>query len=457
MNKNNFLYNPFSLFLLAHLAIWTLIPYFVNENLPLDTIEALAWGSNLEWGFSKHPPISAFFVELFYQLFGNQDWAYYLLSQIFVIFSFFIVWKFSEEFFLNKNLSLISILLLEAIVFYNYTTPEFNVYVCQLPFRALTVYYCWKCFQKNNQSNWILLGIFVGLGFLTHYLFMYLILTVGIFFIYQIKRKKFNYNYLIPVFIFLIIISPHIFWLIKNNYSTITYGFSRVEVQNLSFLTAHLLNPLVFIIKQLILFVPFILFFLFLTLKIKTKLNLKNKKLVFLIIVNFLPILLVFFTSLILGVKIRTMWMSPFYLYMGVLFVYIYKKNINLKKSKKFFIIFLFLFILSPITYATVSILKKDKRTDFPGKEIAYLVQSKWDNNFSNRIAVIVGDEWFAGNLSYHLSSRPQWHNSLSQNYFSTEKAGGVIYVGNPKIMKKICPGVFGTIKPVGICMIGTK
>ena len=81
------------------------------------------------------------------------------------------------------------------------------------------------------------------------------------------------------MFIFLIIISPHIFWLIKNNYSTITYGFSRVEVQNLSFLTAHLLNPLVFIIKQLILFVPFILFFLFLTLKIKTKLNLKNKKL----------------------------------------------------------------------------------------------------------------------------------------------------------------------------------
>ena len=31
-----------------------------NINLPLDTIEALAWGSNLEWGFNKHPPLSAF-------------------------------------------------------------------------------------------------------------------------------------------------------------------------------------------------------------------------------------------------------------------------------------------------------------------------------------------------------------------------------------------------------------
>ena len=107
-------------------------------------------------------------------------------------------------------------LLLEGIVFYNYTTPEFNVYVCQLPFRALTVYYTWKCIKNNNQSDWILLGLFAGLGFLSHYLFAYLILAVGILFIYQIKDKKINYNYFIQIFIFLIITSPHLFWLIDK-------------------------------------------------------------------------------------------------------------------------------------------------------------------------------------------------------------------------------------------------
>ena len=71
--------------------MWTLIPTITNNNLPLDTIEALAWGSSLDWGFNKHPPASAFFVEVFYQIFGSNDWAYYLLSQIFVIISFFIV------------------------------------------------------------------------------------------------------------------------------------------------------------------------------------------------------------------------------------------------------------------------------------------------------------------------------------------------------------------------------
>ena len=61
--------NVFALFLLLHLMVWTLIPTLSNVNLPLDTIEALAWSSNLDWGFNKHPPFSAFAVEIFYQIF----------------------------------------------------------------------------------------------------------------------------------------------------------------------------------------------------------------------------------------------------------------------------------------------------------------------------------------------------------------------------------------------------
>ena len=65
LNRN--INNIFFIFALSHLIIWTLIPSLTNNNLPLDTIEALAWGSNLDWGFNKHPPMSAFFPEVFFQ------------------------------------------------------------------------------------------------------------------------------------------------------------------------------------------------------------------------------------------------------------------------------------------------------------------------------------------------------------------------------------------------------
>ena len=85
--------------------MWTIIPSYSNTNLPLDTIEALAWGSNLDWGFGKHPPFSAFAVE-FFSIFGNNDWAYYLLSQLFVITAFYFVWKFSYLILEDKTQSL---------------------------------------------------------------------------------------------------------------------------------------------------------------------------------------------------------------------------------------------------------------------------------------------------------------------------------------------------------------
>ena len=70
---------------------------------------------------------------------------------------------------------------------------------------------------------------------------------------------------------------------------------------------------------------------------------------------------------------------------------------------------FYFSFFLSPALYSYVSISQKDKRTDYPGKEIAIKVQVTWDKEFKNKIEFVTGDEWKAGNLSYHLESRPKW------------------------------------------------
>ena len=124
---------------------------------------------------------------------------------------------------------------------------------------------------------------------------------------------------------------------------------------------------------------------------------------------------------------------------------------------KKFNYLFLFLFILSPLTYFSISKFDDTKRTDYPGKEISMLVQNKWNENFINDVKIVIGDEWFAGNLSYHLSSRPVWISELKKQAFDIKDNQGVIYTGNPQVLKKICPGVFGTIKPVGYCMIGKR
>ena len=443
------------LFLFSHLVIWTIAPSLTNVNLPLDTIEALAWGSNLEWGFNKHPPLSAFAVEIFYNIFGRQDWAYYFLSQLFVITAFIAVFKFAYEFFNDLNLALISVLLLEGIFFFNYTSPEFNVNIAQLPFWAISVFLTWRCIKYNKVTDYAFLGLTMGLGFLSKYLFLYLIVSIKLLFIKLLINKKIkSFNFLITAPVALVVIFPHLLWLVDNNYVTLNYGLNRA--QGGSDLINHIVFPLTFILKQLVLLLPLFIMTFFLLKKNKiSKIKLEEKT-IFLIFICFLPILFMIMTSTILGAKIRTMWMTPFYLFAGVAIIHFFRMNIEKKNFRRFNIIFLCFFFISPLTYSIVSLSNDFKRTDYPGQEIARLVQNKWDNNFRNEINVVVGDEWAAGNLSYHLVSRPKWFKTLegTKNF---QDLGGVVYAGNPSILKKICPGEYGTIKPTGYCMIGKR
>jgi 4-amino-4-deoxy-L-arabinose transferase-like glycosyltransferase len=418
-NNTRNINNIYYIFITAHLIFWTFIPSITNQNLPLDTIEALAWGSNLDWGFNKHPPMSAFFPEVFFQIFGSQDWIYYLLSQIFVLTSFYYVFKFSKEFFNNDLLGLISILLIEAIYFYNFTTPEFNVNVCQLPFWSLTVYFSWKIYNGKEVrfTDCFLVGLFAAFGFLSKYLFIYLLASIDLLFVYLIfikKDRKFDFKYLITLEVFLIVLVPHLIWLNNNEFITITYGLARTGLEQSS-LIDHIKFPLIFLIKQVGLLIPFLILVWLLVKKIKFKFDLKDKRLLFLLAINILPILLMFLTSVVTGSKIRTMWMTPFYLFFGTLFIYVFQSQINIKKLKPFMIGFIFLFFLSPILYAYVSISKDDKRTDYPGKEIAIKTQYAWDQQFKSKINVVYGNEWNAGNLSYHLKSRPVWEGIVDR------------------------------------------
>jgi len=416
ININRLFYS----FIAIHLILWTLIPSLTNSNLPLDTIEHLAWGSNLDWGFNKHPPAVAFFLEIFYQIFGSQDWAYYLLSQIFVVMAFIVVFKFAEELFKNKILSLISVLLLEGIYFYNFTTPEFNVNVCQLPFWALCGYYSWKLFDQQDisvkDSFW--LGSFAAIGFLSKYLFIYLLLAIDVLFFYVIfiiKYKKFNFKYLISLEVFIVLLVPHLIWLTNNDYATITYGLTRTGLESSSLLD-HIIYPLIFLGKQVGILIPFFIMSFFLVKKFKFKISLTDRKLLFLVFINLVPIGLMFLTSMLTGSKIRTMWMTPFYLFLGVLIVYLLQAQINLKKLNSFISVFLILFIFSPFAYAYISITEKNKRTDYLGKQIAIKIQYAWDQNHKKPINVVLGDEWFAGNLSYHLKSRPVWEGLITKD-----------------------------------------
>jgi 4-amino-4-deoxy-L-arabinose transferase-like glycosyltransferase len=407
----------FYLICLYHLIIWTIVPYFSNKNLPLDVIEALAWGQNFDLGYNKHPPLSAWIPGLLFKIFGNKDWIYYLLSQVFIVISFIFLWKLSS-FFLKKNYQiLLSVLTIEGIAFFTFETPQFNVNICQIPLWIGTVYFFFKSIRKNKITDWIFLGVFSALGFLTKYIFAYLLISLFFYlvFIFLIK-KKINFNSLYALLTFFLITLPHFQWLIQNDFTTIYYAVKRGGLNEFNIYN-HLLNPIKFLASQIAISLPFLLLGYFLIKKIKIKLPFNNEKFIFLIFSFILPFFLILITSIISGSRIRTMWMIPFYSLIGVFFIFLYQDQINLKKLKKFYIILIIFLVISPTLYSLRSIYK-DSRTGYEGKKIALQIEKEWKTISKEKISNVGFSEWYAGNLSYQLSNRPKVFLEENNNFY---------------------------------------
>ena len=85
--------------------------------------------------------------------------------------------------------------------------------------------------KHDKAIDYLLLGIVVSLGILSKYLFIYLVIGIKFYFIYLIiKGKKFDIlNIFIPGTIVILILFPHIIWLIKNDYTTVIYGLQRTS------------------------------------------------------------------------------------------------------------------------------------------------------------------------------------------------------------------------------------
>ena len=397
----------FYILCLYHLIIWTFVPYFSNKNLPLDVIEALAWGQDFYLGYNKHPPLSAWIPGLLFKIFGNKDWIYYLLSQVFIVISFIFLWKLSSLFFKKKSQILLSILAIEGIAFYTFDTPQFNVNICQIPLWIGTVYFFFKSIKNNKIINWIFLGVFSALGFLTKYIFAYLLISLFFYLIFiSTKKKKISFNFLYALLSFLLITIPHLQWLIQNDFTTLYYAIKRGGLNEFNIYN-HLLNPVKFLMNQIIVLLPFLLLIYILVKKIKVKLPINNEKFIFLLFSFLIPFFLILITSIITGSRIRTMWMIPFYSLIGIFFIFLYQNEINSKKFKNFFILLIIFLIVSPILYSLRSIYS-DSRTSYDGKKIALQVEQEWKNISKDKISNVGFSEWYAGNLSYQLGNRPK-------------------------------------------------
>ncbi len=152
----------------AWAVIWFIAPVVMIGGIYFDIAENIEWGKHWQFGYDKHPFLTAWVTRAAYDITGGA-WSAYLLSQISIAASVFCIWT------LAKHLMSPARALMAALIFYTFFISfptyciEFNNDTLQLSMWPLTTLFFFLAVKNQSARYWILAGIFAGLSMMTKY------------------------------------------------------------------------------------------------------------------------------------------------------------------------------------------------------------------------------------------------------------------------------------------------
>lgn len=435
-----------------YFLIWTIAPALLASSVPLDVSEGVNWGSEMQWGYYKHPPLSSWILFSFYKAFGH--FGPYLLSQLYVILTLWLIYRLGIK-FMSADRALLGSALTLGVVYYTYPSLEFNHNVAQFPIWAGLSLLFYQSLTLNRYRDWLLIGVVGGLGMLTKYSVIFLLLPMALYLVFPkqwhfIKSPK----PWLAALLMLAIFAPHFYWLSQNEWLPLTYANGRSHDGNEGGSLAAHFSGFGFTLSQFVAHLPLLVMLLLLRKSVSIRqalsappntvtlsapaqnttstppdLNTINSQqtltpqsliqhpLKLLTYLWLAPLLLLIILSLVLGLGLRDMWGMPMWSLSGLLFAAVIAPNAlsyAAIRLRKYLAIWLGLVTLLMLIYLAFghSIRDKPSRMDWPEQALAMQAQQTWQSISHCPLDSVSGDRWLGALVA--MNSAPQsWPSQM--------------------------------------------
>ena len=189
--------------------------------------ELIAWSRDLAFGFPKHPPFAAILVRGWFAWFPIDDWAYYLLAMLTATTALWITWQLFAD-YLPPTKRVIALCVLTFIPFYNFHALKFNVNTVLMPLWAVTTFWFLRSYRTRSPAYAALAGVSAALCMVTKYWSIFLLVGLAVAAISDQRRRAYFRSSApwITVLVGMVMISPHVGWLQKHNFSAMEYAVS---------------------------------------------------------------------------------------------------------------------------------------------------------------------------------------------------------------------------------------
>lgn len=413
-------------FCAIHLVVWTLVPALTQPNLPVDAIEMSFWGREWELGYHKHPPLPAWEAQLMLTATNYSPWSLYLMAQISIVACFLAVWRMAREVAM-PGIAAASVLLLESVYYYTFTSTELNHNVVLMPAWAWSGTLLYLALTQNRWHYWLLTGVAVGLGLLTKYSVGFLLVPMTLFlFLRRDSRQALaTPGPWLALATALVIFAPHGWWMWERDFVSIRYAIGRAD-DGAEF-SDHLLNPLQFLLGQAGAAVPLLIGccgILGWPWRRRQALGAQQRfTRDYLAAMVLGPLAMHMAVALLFGMQLRSMWGAPLWSFAAIaLFA-----TFEIKQTRRALRDVLAWSAMAGIVFVAGTLVRnglgpyatdKASRVHFAGQELASQVERRWRERFSRPLELVAGDWWLAGNVSFYGAEHAQVYGSFAPGSF---------------------------------------
>ena len=379
---------------LALVALKICAARFTDFSLYGDEAQYWLWSQNLDLGYFSKPPLLAWFLSGYVDLFGDSFFSLKMFPLLTYFLIFFAIYKLCLQLCFSKKNSVIcsfSFLLIPAA---SVSSFLISTDLLLLLFWVLAMTKLLKIRESDSLINFVLLGIFLGLAFLAKYAAAYFLLSYLILIFADKKTfvsiKNHSLKWVIVALTLVLILLPNIYWNINNNWVTFSHTSDNANLKNLNL---NFGEPLKFLLSQIFMVGP-VLFFSFFYMYKYFRLDFENR---FLLIFS-LPIIIIVLIESFL-VRANANWAAPALISLFVLFFRLIiekKQSLIIINFATNYIIAVFLFV-SILVSSNSKIFDRIRGVDSFVKEVLKTVGDK---------DLVVSDRIIFSNISYEIRQR---------------------------------------------------
>ncbi|HMK79125.1 MAG TPA: glycosyltransferase family 39 protein [Xanthobacteraceae bacterium] len=399
--------------LILHVVVWTVLPALLSHNLQLDLAEDLALGKEWQLGYWKHPPLPWWLADLVYRATGDVR-AVYLLGPLCAALCMVLVWLTGRD-IIGGFQSLLAVLALEGIHFFNFSVPKFAHDQMQLPFWALTGLFLYRALTREHILDWLVAGAALALCFWSKYAAFALALSIALFLLLDTRARRTlaTAGPWLMALAFLTVLAPNLKWLFDNGFLPLRYVDARAK------LATHwydvITYPLQWTASQLFFLAPAILILALALFRAPARPAADEEHAFARRYVTTLalgPFAVTTLIAVVLGRLPVAMWGYPLWSFAPLAALMWLGPVTEPARLKRFAAGFLVVFLAMPLAYALSEGLEplvrlRPKATQFPGLALAREVTRQWREKFATPLAYVGGGEFASNNVAVYSPDRP--------------------------------------------------